>query len=332
MIPPPPAAMAPAAPPKLRLRVKLHWNEIPVGRAPVPLEETVWNEADDDMSDASGSGGTTSRGELDGGTTTLPGKVNFNPLFCVTPLQLASMLSALQETSQTTSPSTPRPMLDFFTVLTTHGLVLYDQSFSPVLSSTARCDAVNALLAHQLLVGPTDTFSVGAMTLRARTAPPLVLIAAYPKAVEARYAPALLVAMDKVVRTLCADLIAEDSVAWTVPVERARELEAAFMRELDKAENAVTKPVGPRKPLGGVSRSSSVASVGDHPVESYVSAASDASPGPGAQRPLGGGASPVGGRRMPAHRRKHRGRNTPGGDESDPVTPPPARKGKAARK
>ncbi|KAJ3362991.1 hypothetical protein GGF31_001286 [Allomyces arbusculus] len=221
-------------------------------------------------------------------------------------------------------------MLDFFTVLTTHGLVLYDRSFSPVLSATARRDAINALLAHQLLVGPTDTFTVGAMTLRARTATPLVLIAAYPKAVEARYAPALLIAMDKVVRRLCADLISEESVAWTVPMERARELETAFMRELDKAENAVAKPVGPRKPLGGVSRSSSTVSVGEG--DSDVSAASDASPGPGAPRPLGG-VSPVGGRRMPVHRRKNRGRNTPGGgDESDPATPPPARKGKAARK
>ncbi|KNE57620.1 hypothetical protein AMAG_04484 [Allomyces macrogynus ATCC 38327] len=133
--------------------------------------------------------------------------------------------------------------------------------------------------------------------------------------------------MDKVVRSLCADLISEKSVAWTVPVEIARELEATFMRELDKAENAVTKPVGPRKPL--VSRSSSIVSAGEG--ESDVSAASDASPGPGAPRPLGG-VSPVGGRRMPVHRRKNRGRNTPGGDESDPATPPPARKGKAARK
>ncbi|KNE71443.1 hypothetical protein AMAG_15676 [Allomyces macrogynus ATCC 38327] len=222
-------------------------------------------------------------------------------------------------------------MLDFFTILTMHGLVLYDRSFSPVLSSSARRDAVNALLAHQLLVGPTDTFTVGAMTLRARTAPPLVLIAAYPKAVEARYAPALPVAMDKVARSLCADLINEVAVAWTVPVDRARELESAFMRELDKAENAVTKPVGSRKPLGGVNRSASAASVGDQG-ESDVSAASDASPGPGAPRPLGG-VSPVGGRRMPVQRRKNRGRNAPGGgDESDPATPPLARKGKAARK
>ncbi|KAI9218045.1 hypothetical protein BC828DRAFT_232794 [Blastocladiella britannica] len=87
----------PAGPPKPRLRVQLHWNELPTGRAPVPLEKTIWHADEDEdpvvmmRSTSADSGAPSADTEPSESSTELGPAANkiafdlqrFEDLFCV---------------------------------------------------------------------------------------------------------------------------------------------------------------------------------------------------------------------------------------------------------
>ncbi|KAI9151136.1 hypothetical protein H9P43_009751 [Blastocladiella emersonii ATCC 22665] len=192
-------------------------------------------------------------------------------------------------------------MLDYFLILTTGGVALYDRSFNPAQTPAARSASVNALISHLLVAGTgtaSETFLHGSTALRAHVnhTRGLVLVAASPKTIPAEYAPELLARMERVVLKL---VDGGDVPTFGLAEGDRAALDAAFLQVLDACENGAGRKAPP---------AAAVHDDGDEDDDEH--------------RTRGGGRR--GGR-------KSRG-NKKGGDDGSPASGRGTKPGKAARK